>query len=163
MGQIKSVASVLFSRLIGFLIFILLIGILNILIPYVNNSTFTSVIGFLNQNIWIIILFSLLMAGGELFSVLVFPFNLPYPLFNAIGSIFLIRFLFNILSFVNSQLVNVTIPEVRITLKQLFTIIAAIVFLIVLISGYVKILVEMYGDKDEVYTEKKIKKTRKER
>jgi hypothetical protein len=160
MGQIRSVAGVLFSRLIGFLIFILIIGLLNVLVPYVDNITFSSVIAFLNKNIWIIILFSLLMAGGELFSVLMLPFNLPYPLFNAIGSIFLIKFLFNILVFVNTQLVNVSLPEVRITIKQLFVIIAAIVFLIVLISGYVKILVEIYSDKEPV-EKRRVKKARK--
>jgi len=161
MGQIKSIAGVLFSRLIGFLIFILVMGLLNILVPYVDNITYTTVISFLNSNLWVIILFSLLMAGGELFSVLMPPFNLPFPLFNAIGSIFLIKFFFNIFVFVDTQLINVSIPGVRITLKQLFIIIAAIVFLIVLISGYVKLLVEMYSDKQESSSEKKVKKNRR--
>ena len=160
MRQIKSVTAVLFSRLIGFILFLIIIALLNFLVLYIDNITFTAVVHFLNQNIWIMILFSLLIAGGELFSVLTLPFNLPYPLFNAIGSLFLVKFLFNILSFVNNELINVSVPNIGITFKSLFIIIAAIVFLIVLISGYVKILVQMYSndDSDEDYVQKRVVK-----
>jgi len=160
MRQIKSVAAVLFSRLIGFILFLIIIALLNFLVPYIANITFTAVVNFLNQNIWIMILFSILIACGELFSVLTLPFNLPYPLFNAIGSLFLIKFLFNILIFVNNQLIRVNVPSIGITLDTLFIIIAAIVFLIVLVTGYVKILVEIYSkdDSDEDYVTKKVVK-----
>lgn len=136
MEQVKSAASVIISRLIGFIIFVILLVIANVLVSYFNNSTFTGIVYFLNSNLLYIILITILLLLGELFGVLVFPFNLPSPLFNAVGAVFIVNFAFNLIKLV-FQLINV---NENLPFDMLNVILSTLVFLIIIIIGYVAIL-----------------------
>lgn len=140
MGK-KTVLGVVFSRLIGLLFFLILLAIVNIL--NFSNKVFLEIVYFLNNNLMIIIMFSIFFFFGELFSIFIFPFNLVCPIFNSIGSIFLLTFLFNILE------------AIGLSFGFLEPLIKTIVFLIVLIVGYIIIF------KNLLIPKKKVKKKHK--
>ena len=85
--------------------------------------------------ILLIVLFSIILLFGELFSVVVFPFNLPSPIFNSIGAVFLVKFLLDLFTFMDRTIkLNINFPY-----EIIFGIIGFWVFMIVLIVGYIKI------------------------
>ncbi len=136
MTRTKEFAYAALSKVIGFIIFLVLLAAVNILAPYINNQLFSSVVSFLNSNIWLIIAFVVVLLIGELFGYLFFPLNIPSPLFNAVGAVLLVQFIFNIISFVIS-LSGVSIPLPMNTI-EIITII--IVFVAVLVVGYIDII-----------------------
>ncbi len=140
MDQIKDVLNVFLSRIIGFIIFLVLLAVVNIMAYYIPNETFRQTVLLLNSNIWIIVIFTIVLMIGEIFGALIFPFNLPAPLFNAIGAIFLIRFIFNIFEFLNTLL----ILRLPFNFSTWYLVISLIIFVIVIIFGYVKIFSEMF-------------------
>lgn len=149
MGQIKSTFHVFFSRLIGFLIFLVLLVLINILTLYITNETFRQIVFFLNTNLWLIVLFSIILLVGDLFGAIIFPFNLPAPLFNGIGGVLLIRFVFNIFLFVTS-LLGISF---NFDLDFIFFIIALIVFIIIIVTGYIEIFSRVLRPKKKVSKE----------
>lgn len=151
MSQLKSIANVLLTKTVGFLIFLVLIGLANTLLYYIPNENFYSIVGFLNSNIWLIITFTLILFIGEIFGILVFPLNLPSPLFNGVGSILLVRFVFNILIFVDSLTgIHLAIPY-----ELLYILIAFLVLIIVIIVGYIEIFREIARPKKKLKIKKK--------
>jgi hypothetical protein len=151
MNQIKGVLKILAARIAGFLIFIILLGAANILTDYIKNEIFTSGVGFINNNFLLIISFTLILMIGEMFEVLVFPFNLPYPIFNATGWTLLLNFLFKIIEIVFSIVdINQSIP-----LAWIYLIISILVFIMILITGYVKIIASLFKPKKKEKTIKK--------
>jgi len=138
----ETALSVTISALVGLLIFLILLGLANII--SINNSIYIQIVDFLNQNVGRIIIFSILFYLGELFFVFKFPFNLPGPLFNAFGSIYLITFIFGIIyligSFVEQDLLDI--------IGFLEPVVKAIVFILVIIVGYVMVIVDLSGIKE---------------
>lgn len=132
----KTVLGVILSRLIGLLVFLILLAIANVLEIYVPNAIYSKTVSFLNNNLGLIILFSIIFSFGELFSIFKFPFNLPYPIFNGIGSIFLVTFLFRILSLIG----GITSQDFFLPFRLMEPWVYPLVLLIVLIVGYVRIL-----------------------
>ncbi|MBT4166232.1 hypothetical protein HOE04_04310 [archaeon] len=135
MQQLKKIIKIFFSKIIGLIIFLIILGILNIIAPIINNEILINITSLLNANIILILLFSLFFTLSELFFALVFPFNLPAPIFNSFGSIFLITFLFNIIAFVSTTL-NLGLIKI---LNTFYILIIVIVFLITFITGYITI------------------------
>lgn len=130
----KSVLGVVLSGLIGILIFLILLAVANVVEIFIANDIFSEIIRFLNNNLGLILSFSIILFFGELFSIFRFPFNVPYPIINAVGSIYLITFLFRIVSLVERLLNQDFFPF---NLVGLF--IYPLVFIIVLIVGYVNV------------------------
>lgn len=145
----KSVLGVVLSKLGGLLVFLILIGIANLV--YFPNITFVRVVQFLDNNLGLIILYSIIFFFAELFSILVFPFNLLYPIFNAVGSAFLVSFLFKMYFMIESL---VGIGEVE-PLRVLYFVVIPLVFFIVLVVGYVNVFKNIGSEK---HTEKPVKK-----
>lgn len=143
MTQIKDVLNVFLSRIIGFVIFLVLLAIVNILSYYIQNEVFNGIVFLLNSNLWLIILFTIVLMVGEVFSALIFPFNIPGPLFSAVGAVFLVRFVFNIFLFIN-ELLNLRLPF---NFDAIYYIIAVIAFIVVLIFGYFHIFSDIAGKK----------------
>jgi Sec-independent protein translocase protein TatA len=135
MKQLKKVISIFFSKLLGLLIFLIILGILNIVSPFINQEILTNITLFLNSNFILILLFSLFFTVAEMLFALVFPLNLPAPLFSSFGSIFLITFLFNIANFINITL-DLNLTKL---LNFSYLPIIFIVFIIVFITGYTTI------------------------
>jgi len=143
----KILRTVLFG-LSGLLIFLILVGIANILIPIINNSFYTSNIEFMNQNLWIIITFSILFIAGDVFRILKFPFNIPYPLFNSIAAIMLTALFVNAFSWV-WELIFFDLLSVDLSVVWVYI----LVFVLVMVTGYYNIF-------RAVYRRKKVKKYR---
>ena len=74
-----------------------------------------------------------------LFSIFKFPVNIPYPIFNAIGSVFLVGFIFNIFY----MLGNVLDVSAFFAFMFLEPFVIVLVFIIVIVSGYVKIVIDL--------------------
>ncbi|MFA5856055.1 MAG: hypothetical protein WC867_01755 [Candidatus Pacearchaeota archaeon] len=137
MSQAKSVVNVFVTQLIAFVIFLVLIGIVNVLTYYIENEIFFQVVSFLNSNLILIILFSIIFMIGEMFSVLIFPLNTPYPIFNGTGAFLLVEFIFNVIEFLD-KLVGINLGNIPFELLR--TAISFLVLIIVVVVGYIEIL-----------------------
>jgi predicted neutral ceramidase superfamily lipid hydrolase len=129
----KTVLRVTLLQLTCLLVFLLFLGLANLV--NVDNPTYPQVIQFLNENVGTIIIFAFLFYLGELFFVFRFPFNLPAPILNAFGGIFLIEFLFRIFYMIG----EIVAGGAFFTFKPLELCIFILVFLVVIVLGYVKI------------------------
>ncbi len=131
----RSIPWIIISRLIGLAIFFIIVMIL----PYVetHNPTILSIIAFFTApaTIALVVVFSLLFLVGEVLLVLDFPLSLPGPFFNALGSVFLVSFLLQILYLVD-QIGDIAIFHL---LRPLEALLYLLVFLIVLIVQYVRL------------------------
>ena len=132
----RSPARIVIYNLISFVVFLVILGFLNISRDVFDNNIIFEVVRLLNNNIWLIFVFSIIFTIGEVFGSFRFPGNLPAPIFNAIGSIFLINFLFKIFNLVG-KLSDVDTFQ---SLTKIFPLLYPIVFLLVLLGGYISIL-----------------------
>jgi len=146
----KTALGVTFSKLIGFMIFILVLVILNAIDP---QGITKDIVDFLNSHLLLIIIYSILFYLGELFELFIFPFNIPAPIFNSVGAVFLTAFIFQIFFSIWGAFYILLVIE---------PIIIIIVFLVVLIVGYILIFVKLFSKKEKVKTKaKKSKRSKK--
>ncbi len=136
MERVKFAAKSFFGDLMGLIVFLIVLVVLNLLNSYISNDVLNGIISFLNVNLLLIVLLSILFMFGGIFDALGFPLNLPAPIFRAFGGFFLVLFLFKIFDFINQYL---RIPENSV-LNQIYPLIPIIVFIAVLVIGYVIIL-----------------------
>lgn len=123
------------SGILGIIFFLILLGVLNIVSDNVTNPVFLSIVGFLNQNILLILLISVLLLFGNIFEIFIFPFNIFYPLFNAVGGVLWVEFIFRIL-----KLVSLLIEQDIYTIFAPFYFLAImLVPIIILIVGYIHV------------------------
>lgn len=127
MASGKSFFWIVFSRLFGIMVFLIILFLLNLLVSVVDVEILTKVVAFLNENLVIILAISVAFFIAELFGALVFPFNLPTPIFNAVGAVFLASFILRILSLADFL-------EGFVNAISLF--IYPLVFLAVIVFGY---------------------------
>lgn len=139
----ESFFGVLVSRVIGIVIFLILLAVLNALAGYVQSPTFLRVVEFLNANIGLLILITAIFLIGDLFGALAFPLNLPGPVFSAVGAVFTVVFLFRLFLLVG-EITGVTF----FTLFEgtLALLIYLFVFFIVLIGGYIALFTDPPGE-----------------
>ncbi|PIN69560.1 hypothetical protein COV93_05010 [Candidatus Woesearchaeota archaeon CG11_big_fil_rev_8_21_14_0_20_43_8] len=123
------------KRMLGVLLFIVVVFAVNLMDLFINSVAFDSAVRFLNGNIGIIIAMSLIFLAGEVFALFRFPFNLPTPIFKAVGSIYVITFVLNTINFLDFMIKG-TASDV---LKGIGFMAYPIVFLVVLIVGYINI------------------------
>jgi hypothetical protein len=128
------------TRMIGIICLLIAIVLANILTHYVTSPVFTSGVSFVNDNFWLLILIAVVLMVGDVFGAFPFPFNLPAPIITAFGSVFCIMFILKIFQWIDTIAAT--------TLSPLFVflspIIATLVFLIVLASGYFEILRQLW-------------------
>jgi len=143
-----NIVKIIFARLGGFLVFLILLGLANFLvddIAFLNKD----ILLFLNAQIFLLFLITIFFLVGELLNHVKLPFNLPAPIFNAIGSVMLVLFIFRVFGLIES-FVDINLPF------NLLSIIAyPIVFFIVLVFGYVSIFTGLTGKKPKVKSKKK--------
>jgi hypothetical protein len=136
----KSLGWVFATRMIAIISLLIVVVLANILTHYASNPIFHSLVSLINENFWLLLLISVIFLFGAVFGAFPFPFNLPAPLIRAVGSVFCIMFILRI-----SQWIDTITPT---TLSPLFVflspIIATVVFLIVLASGYYEILRQLW-------------------
>ncbi len=154
----RSIPIIVLQRLFGLILFLVLLYVANHLAFFTENPLNYQIIQFLNNNIWLIIVMSIVFLFGEVFNALIFPFNLPAPLFNASASVLLVAFLFRIFS-----LIDIILDEqILLIFNRIAFIVYPLVFMMVLIGGYIAILVKLSKtDESESLQGKKYKeKTR---
>lgn len=145
MGERKkeSFFAILISRIAGIVIFLILLAILNALTGYVQSLTFLHVVEFLNANIGLLILIAVIFLVGDLFGALTFPLNLPGPVFGAVGAVFTVMFLFRLFLLVG----EITgIGFFTIFTGSLALLIYILVFIVVLIGGYIALFADPPGE-----------------
>ena len=153
----KSIPKIILSRIIGFIIFLVLLGILNMLIPYVQNQIFSQIISFFNSNIFLLFIIMIIGLMAEIFWALIFPLNALAPIFSAISSIFILAFIFRAWNFIESftgSLISIPIPQY---------LIYVIVFWLVIIIGYIKVLASIGKFREKVEEDEEEKTIRKKR
>ncbi len=133
----NSVAKLLVYRLIGFLVFLSLMVALNILVTYTTVPIFSEFVIFLNNHLVFVSWIALFLVLGEVFILLRYPFNIPYPLFNSAGALLVVYFFADFFIFLMSYSQTQFLPVE--TLNIIFFIAGMLVFFIVLIVGYYKI------------------------
>ncbi|KAF5075881.1 hypothetical protein [Methanoculleus horonobensis] len=137
MGERKkeSIAEVLVSRVVGIVVFLIVLGILNILAgAYVRIPIFLQVVEFLNANLGLLILISVIFLVGDLFGALPLPLNLPGPIFGAFGAVLLVIFIARFFLF----FAGITDLEFFFVFEKVLTLpVYLLVFIIALIAGYI--------------------------
>ena len=156
----RSIPIIVLKRLFGLILFLVLLYVANHLAFFTENPLNYQIIQFLNNNIWLIIVMSIAFLFGEVFNALIFPFNLPAPLFNASASVLLVAFLFRIFS-----LIDIILDEqILLIFNRIAFIVYPLVFMMVLIGGYIAILVKLSKtDESESLQGKKYKEKTREK
>ncbi|MCD4768351.1 MAG: hypothetical protein K8R34_17840 [Methanosarcinales archaeon] len=132
----KSIPGIIALRIFGLLLFLFLLYIANNLSFFTDNPLNYQIILFLNSQVWLLVLITFVFLIGEIFNALIFPLNLPAPLFNAVGAVLLVGFLINLFALFDILVDN----NIFHFLDALSFIIYPFVFIIVLIGGYILIL-----------------------
>jgi hypothetical protein len=153
----KSPVGIVVKRIAVFVFFLILLAVVNIVAPEVNNYNFTSLVEFLNANIMLLLLISLIALVNEIFWNAYLPLSLIAPVSAALLTIYLLKFFFILLSFLdrNYFLTGLIIPT-----KQIYYLAAVLT----LVICYVVILVKLGepGKKDEK-KEKAAEKTKQDK
>jgi len=132
----KSIPGIIALRIFGLLLFLFLLYIANNLSFFTDNHLNYQIILFLSSQVWLLVLITIAFLIGEIFNALIFPLNLPAPLFNAGGAVLFVGFLLSIFALFDIML-DINIFHIFDTLSF---IIYPFVFIIVLIGGYILIL-----------------------
>jgi hypothetical protein len=136
----KSVLKIVLSRIFGFIFFLILLGIANILVRFIPSSVYAAVINFFNTNILLFLGMMLVGMVNEIFWSFYFPFNILAPVASAILSIFIVSFIYRAWSFLDTFFrTNFVLPG------SLYLPIA----LIILFFGYIAILTRKGKPKEE--------------
>jgi len=135
-NQSKKVVNIAAGKIVGLLIFLAIVWVANFLLIYIDNQYYAGVVQLVNQNLWLLIIMALLFAFGELFGALQLPFNLPAPVFNAIGAVFLLRFVYRVIDFAE-ETVGVSMPS---QFELIQSLLIPIVFILVIVIGYIIVL-----------------------
>lgn len=136
---------IVLARIGGFLFFLILLGLANIFFEH-------KIVLFFNSQIVFLFVMTILFMIGELFNNSKFPLNLPAPVFNAVGGVLLVIFIFKIFGLIESY-VDLALP-----FNLLLSITIPVVFFIVLIAGYVHIFVSIGKPREKPKSKKKSSK-----
>lgn len=137
MKQGSAVGSI-FSRLGAFLIFLIILWIFNYLVGSSTQGIMYALVHFFNGQIIFLFLITIVFIIADIFWSVPVPFNVPAPIFSAVGGVFIVELVFKLFTLFDSLNVN-KIFEPFIPLEFM---VAGIVFTLVLIGGYISILVK---------------------
>jgi hypothetical protein len=149
----RSYFSIVLRRIIGFVIFLVLLGIANILAKYVDFKVFSEVVGFFNTNLILLLTMMVIALVNELFWRFYFPFNILGPVTASGFTLLIASFIYKFWIFVNTYLlIDITIPIGTIYIG---------LFWAVLLLGYALILFRK--GKPKHASEREVKEKVKER
>ncbi|HOT04500.1 MAG TPA: hypothetical protein PK069_10005 [Methanolinea sp.] len=137
----KTPLKALISGLFGILLFLIVLVVLRFIAAHTSWPLFDGFVDLLFANAPLIIFFSILFTIGEMFAAFSFPFNLPFPVFNAVASVLLVSFLMSLLQFINAYYtlgIGDALDVVKLFLLPL-------TLIIVLVAGYLAIFVKLKG------------------
>jgi len=130
---------VLITGMFGIIFFLIIVGVLNIVAGFIVNGEFLSIVGFINENLALILGISIIMLLGDVFSTFKFPINTIYPWINAFGAILWVVFIFRVLRFIDA-LAELNLSEI---FRPFYLVAILAVLVIVPILGYVNILAKV--------------------
>ncbi len=149
----RSTAKIILSRITGFIFFLILLAIANMLIGSVHNETYRSIIFFFNESLLLLLILMLLGMVNDIFWNMNFPFNIIAPITSAVLSFCVLTFMYALWIFLDQYIQSgMTIP---------IGLLKIVVFFIVLLAGYLAILVR--GGKPKSDWEDKWKERRQAR
>src|SRR5271157_4740854 len=128
MEREHSAAGLIVKRTVGFIIFLIILLIANILASGFNNFVYSNIMQFFNTSIPLFFILFVIGIINDLFWSFYFPWNMFAPITSSILSIFVVTFLYRVWLFANSY--------VHSTFVIPLGLISTIVFIIVFISGY---------------------------
>jgi hypothetical protein len=137
----RSLGWVFVSRMIGIIIFLIVVVLANILAFYVSGPTYHAGVQFLNSNFWLLLSIGIILFIGDIFRAFPFPLNLPYPIIRAIGSVFIIAFILRLFEWVDV----VTANNLYDYFLPLSFIVVPLIFILILVTGYYEILRELWA------------------
>lgn len=141
----KTPLRALVSGLLGILVFLIVLVVFRYVATHTAWPLFDGFVDLLFAYAPLIVLFSVLFMVGEIFAAFSFPFNLPFPLFNAAGSVLLVSFLLGVLNYVDGYF-SIGISPV---LDVIALFLLPLVIIIVLIAGYVSIFAGLKSPKPD--------------
>jgi ABC-type multidrug transport system fused ATPase/permease subunit len=133
----------LIKALIEFFVFLLVVILLNIGVYYIdqlpvgdNTANFIGdCVKFLNQSVLLLGLVVLMLFLGDVFRLFNFPFDLPTPLFNSIGILLVVKFIYDVFMF----LISKSPTTIELPFEIIFIVVSVVVILVILITGYYSI------------------------
>ncbi|MFW6283616.1 MAG: hypothetical protein ACOC1P_06220 [Minisyncoccales bacterium] len=132
----KDNTELIVSWIIGILGIIFLVFLLNVFSMLVNFPFLNSLVEFINNNFFYIIIISLLFFLGTLSHYNGFPINLAYPFLDALGGAFLVYFLIALVEGIDNYLGT----GIGSLLFEYSYIISVIIFLLIFVFGYITLI-----------------------
>jgi hypothetical protein len=130
----KSILKIIFSRITGFIVFLILLGISFLIAPHVQSRVYFDIVSFFYSNIWLLTIIMVIGLINEIMWSFSFPFNIIAPLTGGALSLYVVIFIYRILQLIGIQhIVDLSLP-----------VIMAIVFAIAIIGGYALIAIRFF-------------------
>ncbi|PIN87066.1 hypothetical protein COV19_01460 [Candidatus Woesearchaeota archaeon CG10_big_fil_rev_8_21_14_0_10_44_13] len=143
----KSALKIIALKIVGFIIFLILLGIANIVVPNISGNAGMEIISFMNSNLFFFFVIMVVDLINELFWSFYFPFNILAPITGSLLSILIITLIYKLV---------LLIPYSDGILMMPFALLYILVPVIVLIAGYILILIRGGRPKHVCDEEKKI-------
>ncbi len=127
----KSISNIIISEIVGFIIFVILLTIAFVLMDYIKNPVYIETVTFFLNNLGLAITILVITIITKIFWKFNFPFNVPAPIFGAVLGIYITTYAYNLWELMESLMnTGISIP---------INLIYAIVFWIVILTGYINI------------------------
>lgn len=134
----RSLSWVFISRMIGIICFLIIVVLAKILENFTTPGGIfqQAAEGLLFANFWLLLLIGIIFLVADLFIAIPFPLNLPGPVIKAVGSVFCIALVLNVL-----QWLDHTAGSNFYQIFWLFSfLLVPLIFFIVLLTGYLEIV-----------------------
>ena len=139
-GPGRTIPWIVISRITGIAIFLLIVILAN-WFSFPGGSAAADIVIFLNRNVGLVVIFSLVFLAGEVIWELPFPVRILAPPTNAAGSVLLVTFFLRLLSLVD----RITGTEIFGHISAYSFLILPLVFLAVLITGIIALIAGVTG------------------
>lgn len=148
----KSTFGIIFSRIFGWIIFIVLLGIATYIANKINIASYTSIVSFFHSNMSFLGGMLLLGTVSELFWNFSFPFNIIAPIISGFFGKYNVSFIYQFLTVIGLS---------SFTDKYPIDIVEMILFWIIIVGGYIAIFFKLSRRNDKKEEEKEIKEDKK--
>lgn len=151
----KSVTRIVFTKILGIVIFLVFLGFLNFLVKYVSFSFMVSLTNFLNRNALFLIGISVVFLFAELMGRTEFPSNIFAPILNFVGAWMALIFLFTLLEAIQRRFNFSFLNTIFILKTPIFITILSLTF----VFGYLPIIYKLIKERRNsvrVQTEPKV-------
>jgi len=133
----RSPGWVFVTRMIGFISFLIFIVLANILTSvYIQSAYLTKTVSFLDNHLPLLLLIAAMVIVADVLMAFPFPLDLPAPIIQAFATVFIIIFLLDLVQQLGENSSN--------TFQVISFLVVPLVFLVVLFSGYYRILRRLF-------------------